>query len=615
MSDDWDFLEFWAIHGAIERLSDDVLQAASGIVASVDAVADRLQGLHREVLNQTRIIEHGFASVEAFEQFQQHTLEKISYQLANPRQQGALEYLAEAQAYLRAKRNYDRALECLQRSVALYPLSCAAHYLLARMHFAIRGDHEAAWASCEDALEAAEVRLKQDPGEDGANYFSSKAVLLMGQMLDDGGSRARCRAYYEAACRLSPDYGECFGRYASIGARMRDTDLALTALRIAILIDEDEAYRALEDPGFANVQPQVRRLFDSMKQEAVAGTGQIMDELHPAMARLGSLIDAAESIPEGFQDETIVGELRESRASLAGDLSRAVPSERSAVPLHDALRERHAIFLVVSRLFSLQRRMARDVTRLVESARTASAEWLKEARGWAQENAESAERSLENSHGSGCAVLFYAFFNVVLTLSLVGFWLGWPEQTRPERFLVALTLVLIGCMAFSWIMILRSRIEHATWISRIRRQGRNFEEVHAGGLAAAAATEASLGNLREAIQRLRSTYTAFPAEDEITCTIMILNGGSGTTAGRDNQQLIAKLQELVDEVTSSRNAAPFSRDIGSLLANLPAPFLSELRIADAEHIARQLREGYGLAVGVKRRFVGTLPIGRLGKGV
>ena len=211
-------LELWGVNDNLKNLRREQWEAASEIVASVDTVHDAVERLESKVEEQTTILRRGFVRVDDRLDFIGFQLDKVVYLQQNPLETRARELRLLGERRL-AGGLYSEAIEAFLNSLDLYPDDFTCHYSVAAIQAEHLDDPAAAWDSCENALQFANS-FDETPSGPSPSFWRSKTLLMLGELLEEGGELDGAATYYAAACQSSPTYGACFRRYGSVLARL-----------------------------------------------------------------------------------------------------------------------------------------------------------------------------------------------------------------------------------------------------------------------------------------------------------------------------------------------------------------------------------------------------------
>jgi len=613
LSDFFIMAELWGIHGQLQRLREEQWLAASAIVASVESVHEAVEQLRDSVERQTTVIERGFAGIGARIDFQTYVLHKVLDALYQPSEVRARELRVRGDSAVHAKL-YDDALEDLLHSLEENRYDFTCHFDAALISLEHLGDAEAAWESCELALRYAQLRSAR-PVDPSPAYYSSRSILLMARMLEDGGLLEDALTYYEAACTTSPDYGECFRRYASAAARLEYSELALAAARAAILVDETEAPLIEQEPGLVSIHDRVRALLTSMQKDAQRRASSLTPCAEASAA-------AYREVRQSLSDSDVVracgwDESRESHhdlpadlltrdGRLAGALERSMEFSRRGALL-DTTQACLSLFQVADEVRRLIPRLTSFISPILDAAAEQSQTDLASARSWFAEENRSAD--LE-SRGLGQTGDLYQFSGLVGFLGFCAFWFGIAMAIGSivgggERYNVpAVAFTLGGLVAFVLWLYPTLWIKGDRWAKAgIRRS--EARKVLDAAERTHSALDSAIRDAKSALKRLEELEsTLLKSRDlmytpEVLCSLILFDSGS-RRGGYDEGEFARGLQEVAGGGLSFEEAKDIAR-------NAPVVFLTDLPVPEAESVAAFLRREFGAVVGIKRRYVGELP--------
>lgn len=600
--------ELWGIQSQLERLREEQLLAASEIVASVESVTEAVEALRASVERQTMVLERGFTTLDARLDFQTHVLEKILTALYRPTETRARE-LRKLGEQLLHKKLYDDALRELLSSLELNPYDFTCQWMAALIQLEYLHDPQAAWDRCEFALKCVPLG-SSGPLDPSPPYFASRSLVLMGQMLEDGGLLEDGLSYYEGACKTSPDYGECFRRYASVAIRLGHGDLAMAAIRAAILIDEAEAVLVHQDQTFSPIAEEVNALVASLRERAEKSASSLAAQAERAVAAYRQLVKkVTEGRVRSAWDDSRWEERDTYMPLLARDGALGQALARSSALLQrrsflDATWARRNLFII-----------AAEVGWLIPRLRLFSHWALGVARDTSDNEFTSAGNRVEAEHRDAAAeyqrqgkmgplftlftVLAILGAMVAISVAVAGRVGGQP--TSGEWLLAAVG----GGAAVVAYLVSLVFLEISRWEKKGSRQ-LSARKVLAEAQTARAATAASIRDAEAALDNLLKLQDSLAKtgklldDQDVTCDLVLLDPNAKADS-YDEGRLASALQEIAGQRTLSREEAK------AIIRDAPVVLVSGVSVSNAERAAARLRCEFGASIGIRRRYVGQFP--------
>jgi len=607
--------ELWGVGNTLRRIREEQWLAASRIVAGLDSVREAVDELRASVDKQTRVLEGGFATLDARLDFQTHVLGRVLATLYRPSEVKARELRERGERALHA-RLYQDALTDFEASLGENRYDFTCHFAVGAIRWELLGDEEAARKACDLALRYAQVQ-RDDSDDPSSAFYSSLALLLMGRISEAGGALDVALDHYAAACLASPDYGDCFRHYARAAAKLGRVDPALQALRTAILIDERQAVLAEQDEELRSMKTEVDGVVACLREEMAEASGKLASLAQRALDAYGDLDRALRdpyvrrAWPEGEegQREEIARLLKRS-PRLERTLSRANELGRRG-GLIDVTAACRTDWAIVSEVRGVTAALESVSEAALKLLRRRSSEELESAQARARAEvwrADQATRGLGALDAWGCMLALWGLVGLfggglMLLYGIVT--VIWPSEVYPA----APVFVLIGgALVLSWL------IPYLSYYSAKQSQRRALES-HAGEVSESAENAHSRAisaarHVKKALSRaaalrgVAQEAASLLDRPDVRCSLILVDSGS-KREGYDEGKLAQALADISSDYDDSR---PLSLvQAKEMIRDCPRVFLSGLSIPDAEAIAAYLRREFNASLGVKRRFIGEFP--------
>ncbi len=605
--------ELWGVGSTLQRIRKEQWLAASRIVAGLDSVREAVQELRASVDKQTRVLEGGFATLDARLDFQTHVLGRVLGTLYRPSEVKARELRERGERALHA-RLYDDALTDFDASLAENRYDFTCHFAVGAIQWEQLGNEEAARNACELALRYAQVR-RDDSDDPSSAFYSSLALLLMGRISEASGALDVALDQYAAACLASPDYGDCFRHYASAAAKLGRTDLALPALRAAILIDEREAVLAEQDEGLIGTKAEIGGVVASLRDEMVRVAGRLAPLAERAVDAYGHLdaalrepnVSKAWSEPEEAQTEEILC-LLERNPRLLRAISRANELRRRGglLDVAAACRDYWAVISEVRWVTDALESVSEASARLL---RRSSKEMLDSTREWADiepQRAKEESRSIDAwdwliGLWGAVALLIGGGMLFVAILSLTSNNSGDSADPRPF-------LLVGGALVLSFLIPAIWHQSEKEFRRRAReREARELlkaaEDTHSRAVSVAKKVDRALAEATDLKGATREAAGLLDRPD-VRCSLILVDPGS-KREGYDEGALAQALADISSDYDHSKSLSLVQAK--EMIRDCPRVFLTDLSISDAEAIAAYLRREFHASLGTKRRFIGEFP--------
>ena len=577
---------WWELYGlgkGIDRLREEQLRAAQEIVASLGLVEEQIDRLRQSVERQTTVIEHGFNQLdqrlESLTLLQAQALRVMKYR----RDTDALAARENGERALR-NRYYEEALDDFKRALSDNKYDFIAHYLTALILWEEGGNPAAATESCNACIKYTKMwnGAADDPTP---RYYESRAQVVLGRIAEGEGQLRTALDHYLRACELSPDHGECFRRCGAAALAVGDRDLAVECVRAAMCIDPGEFVHLLNDDSYESLRKEVFSISEELRDQqvhAIDAAREAAIDWANALADAGSTFGRSMAVPDDFSSLM----QRVSATASGGFIDVAyVPSE---------------LTLAAEMLLQCTARAREQAENFVqERARSADAQI-----DAAKEDGEMARHRWQRK-ADGFVPDFLGYASILFALGVIPPILIGVTIYSYNSGELAWTPAAVGIFTFAFIIVIWEKMTRA---SRAKDRG----EAEATTIVAEASQKVdeylSQANNRVGllIDRIEESRQAFLNAKhlfdnlDISCSLILVDLGSCESP--QSSSVVETLQGILHELGESRSAPA----IKSLLMDLPAFFVKNAPVYQAEEAASFIRRELGLTVGVKRRYTRTL---------
>jgi tetratricopeptide (TPR) repeat protein len=601
------YLELWGISDRLERLREEQWLLGTSILEGIESVAEAIERLRLAQEQQTRVLQTGLARIDARLDFQTYLLRGILDTLYRPTDVEAQELRARGEREL-LRAHYDEALNEFSKAIEKNPYDFSCHYNIAAICLEHFQDHENAWESCELALRYTEPHPSPDHSQ---AFFASRALLLMGRMLEEGGLLDAALSYYAAGCEMSPDYGECFRLFGRAAALLGEPDLALESLRIAILIDGDEKEKIQKDEALAAIGPQIHSLIEHQERkesERAAAVAKLAEE------ELAAAYEWDEILAQAPHDDAAAKEINDLDNSRRR-LERTLQTARTLAASGDSLGHAWAlgtlreILCEISggRFFEFRglRGRIQALGRWAVDSWRGSVDSEHGAHVDRVRSREAGDLGKAENTGKGCLMQLLLFFLALAGITMGSLLvIGGVVYGDAARILGGIVLIVAPFAFFVLLSTVGGRFAKTRVERKAGSELRNLEEHWSNKRQALEETErrwkAAQQRASEAYSRARDLLT----QNDLRCSLVLVDPRE-MQDHYDETGLSKALRHLVRSY-SERQAFSIE-EAKSAIRGAPTILLDNLSVPDAEGIAWYLRSEFGVSVGLKRRYVGPFP--------
>jgi tetratricopeptide (TPR) repeat protein len=614
--------ELWGISSSLDRLREEQWLAASRIVASLESVEEAVERLRSSVERQTRVLERGFQSLEAALDFQTHMLDRLWEAVREPEVAKQARWLREHGERALREGQYDDAHEYFVKSLELNPFDYGGHWTVAVVRLEHSRDAEGAWNSCEMALRHGRIAEKGTTEQYLAAFYSSRALCLMGRMLEAGGLLEDALEYYRAACTASPTYGECFHRYASAAARLGNSEQAVLAAQAALLVAEAEAVLMTQDPEMAFMKSDLEGLVTSMREEegkvvsALAPTARVAVSLYKDVATIlqaDPFLGFSTTLGQGQHEEVARLAAWDDYVGSAVARGTELASRGGWVELKGASQY---LWEAGERSLDLVEGLSEHGGAAAEQLCREADERLSDTRKWAADKAGfpslAGESLSENMKGGGDAGCF--MMGACILFGLIGLGLlagaaysaysGYDEDVNAVDAKAAAIMAAVGggFLGLALLPLLGALIVGLVKAPfaklGVRPHLRKAEQEHAAIAGTVQELQGLLAWTGEVTGRLAASAQLID-RDDVLCSVVLLEPGA-RSKGYNERRLADYLQEVAEV-----HGQPVSQvEVINIIHGTPAVFLRGLRTTQAWTVASHLRGEWRASAAIVREYVG-----------